>query len=469
MRNVASIFVVLLFISWSTQDESDAAASSTIEERERVARSVNEFGHTLMLQMMRENVDKNVIISPTGVAGLLAMTLLGSAGATYDELAKALGFSEDILANRRNHEQFGDLLQMLNETPKAPKVGDVATETKPDAPLEATDNNTLDAPDIETKTLYADAIVVDDKTRIRNVYRDYLERVYRGDAINAHFEDGDAAQHLINDWVKNHTGGKIDAFLSEPVPANTKVVLLSALYFSGQWARPFLPEYTRQMTFHRPSGEVLTDLMLSLGKFNYTYKSHLNLHMIAFPYNDTDTTMYVLKPFRKNTSLTEVLEKLDYSVIEQLIQNLTNQECVVRFPKMELSSKASLQNSLKAIGVKTMFSPGEANFALLVDVNTQKSSSNDLLERILEDGNETNKLRDALDRITNPGVHVDTVLHDVKMSINEYGTVAVAATGGFMARTASLFYADSPFYMFIRNERTKLITFSAAIFDPTEV
>ncbi|KAJ2942615.1 hypothetical protein O0L34_g2081 [Tuta absoluta] len=467
MRNIASILVVLLFISWSSQDEPDAAASSTIEERERVARAVNDFGYKLTLQMMRETADKNVVMSPTGVAGLLAMTLLGSAGATYDELAKALGFSEDILANRKNHEQFGDLLQKLNDDSSLPNVEDVATEKKSHETSETTDNNTLDPTDIETKTLYADAIVVDEKTRIRNVYRDYLDRVYHGDAINAHFQDGDASQHLINDWVKNHTGGKIDAFLSEPVPANTKVVLLSALYFSGQWARPFLPEYTRQMTFHKPAGDVLTDLMLNLGKFNYTYKSQLNVHMISLPYNDSATTMYVLKPFSKKTTITELLEKLDYSVIEQLIQNMTSQECVLRFPKMDLSSKANIQNSLKEIGVKSMFSPGEANFALLVDVNTQRSSNNDVLERILEDGNETKKLRDTLDRLPNPGLHVDSVLHDVKMTINEYGTVAVAATGGFMSRTASLFYVESPFYMFIRNERTKLITFSAVIFDPT--
>lgn len=43
----------------------------------------------------------------------------------------------------------------------------------------------------------------------------------------------------------------------------------------------------------------------------------------------------------------------------------------------------------------------------------------------------------------------------------------MAATAGVLARTAKLFYADSPFYMFIRNEQTKLVTFSAAIFDPT--
>lgn len=46
-------------------------------------------------------------------------------------------------------------------------------------------------------------------------------------------------------WVKNNTNGKLDQFLKQPLSPLTKAVLLSALYFSGQWAQPFIPELTR--------------------------------------------------------------------------------------------------------------------------------------------------------------------------------------------------------------------------------
>lgn len=51
--------------------------------------------------------------------------------------------------------------------------------------------------------------------------------------------------------------------------------------------------------------------------------------------------------------------------------------------------------------------------------------------------------------------------------LSEYGTEAVAATSAILARSAELFYTDTPFYIFIRNEKTRLVTFSAVIFDPT--
>lgn len=56
----------------------------------------------------------------------------------------------------------------------------------------------------------------------------------------------------------------------------------------------------------------------------------------------------------------------------------------------------------------------------------------------------------------------------LKYNVSEFGTEAVAATSGTLTRSAENFYADSPFYFFIRNERTKLVTFSAVIFDPTK-
>ncbi|KOB65876.1 Serpin-13 [Operophtera brumata] len=123
-----------------------------------VGDAVNEFGYKLLLTMMRQDKDENVVISPTSIAGLLAMTLLGTVGKTYNELAGALGFSQDVIENRKNHEQFGDLLLQLNSN------------------------------DSSSKTLYADAMFVDAGAALRTLFRAYLSRVYRGDALNVDFK-----------------------------------------------------------------------------------------------------------------------------------------------------------------------------------------------------------------------------------------------------------------------------------------
>lgn len=75
----------------------------------------------------------------------------------------------DILANRNHHEQFGELLQQLN------------------------DNET------NSKTLYVDAMFVDSQTRIRSVFKDYLTTVYHGEARGVNFTQKNEVKQMINE------------------------------------------------------------------------------------------------------------------------------------------------------------------------------------------------------------------------------------------------------------------------------
>ncbi|XP_023935376.1 plasminogen activator inhibitor 1 [Bicyclus anynana] len=431
----------LLVISSTVQGDDpvgdptvDTATSQDNKKEDALANSINDFGFNLLTKMLADNDDKNIIISPTGIAGLLSMALLGSVGKTYDELANMLGFSQDVRINRANHEMFGDLLKALN------------------------DNTTT------SRTMFADAVFVDDDSKLRPEYRSYLERVYNGEAVQVDFTDKETVKNLINEWVSNQTSDKISNFLKDTLPVNTKAVLLSALYFSGQWKHPFTPEFTMRLPFKKPKGEIMVDLMLNAGKFNTVHSAEHELRMVALPYNDSTTTMYLIKPRNpEQMSLPELLNRLNYTTINKLIDNLRKNTCLIRLPKMDLQYNANLVNPLKAMGLSSIFIPGQANFALMIeDVNLNKTD--ELVTRI--NSEDEKNLKDIIAALPDPGVHIDEIIHDVKITIDEYGTEAVAATGGFLARSADLFYADSPFYMFIRNEKTKLVTFSAAIFDP---
>lgn len=414
-----------------------ASLSSQTEQsigKDDLVNAINSLGYKIVQQMMSKSSDKNVIISPAGVAGLLAMTLLGTVGKSYDELAEILGFSQDLKINRLNHEQFGDLLKRLNS------------------------NGT------SSKTMYADAIFVDSSSPLREAYRTYLHEVYNGEARSVNFADEDV-KTKINEWVSENTGGKIPDFLKDPLPRNSKAVLLSALYFSGQWKYPFFPEYTLQLPFKKTNGQVMADLMMNVGSFDQIYSVKDDIHLIAIPYNDT-TTLYALKPLKNQlTTLTKVMNNLNYTRISELIDKMESKKTVIRFPKMDLKFRASLEEPLQALGVQSIFTPQKANFALMIDVDNNLNKTEN--EIITSAKNLEPSIRDVIDNLPNPGIHVDSIIHDVRIKIDEYGTEAVAATSGILARSAEMFYADSPFYMFIRNEVTKLVTFSAVIFDPT--
>ncbi|CAH0702511.1 unnamed protein product [Spodoptera exigua] len=446
-KSLLFLFVTTLYFQSSRQNAVDSLISSTVIpttyvendnlgatniEDNSIPNAINNFGFNLLVKMMKERENENIVISPIGVAGLLAMTLLGSVGMTHDEIAETLGFSQDILQNRKNHEQFGGLLQSLNKNDFS-------------------------------KTLYADAIFVDNQVKLRELYRTYLHGVYGGDVLRTDFQETEESKNSINEWVSKHTEGNIDEFLKDSLPPHTKVVLLTALYFSGRWKQPFAPQYTRKMEFKRVTDEVMADMMLNFGEFRYKVSEEHDFHMIALPYNDSETVMYALKPISyKQLTLLDLMEKINNKVIDETINEMDIKNCVIRFPKMKIKSTTKLEGTLQSIGLQSMFIPGKANFALMVNHTDQ------LTNKPKEQSDKHVENTNILDNLPNPGIHVDSIIHDVKLTINEFGTEAVAATSGTLTRSAETFYADSPFYIFIRNERTKLVTFSAVIFDPTK-
>lgn len=52
-----------------------------------------DFGLKVFSQLAQSSVDKNVALSPYGVASVLAMAQLGAAGKTHRALTSAMGFS----------------------------------------------------------------------------------------------------------------------------------------------------------------------------------------------------------------------------------------------------------------------------------------------------------------------------------------------------------------------------------------
>lgn len=117
-----------------------------------------------------------------------------------------------------------------------------------------------------------------------------------------------------------------------------------------------------------------------------------------------------------------MMEKIDYELIDKAINEMAMRKCVVRFPKMDLKSSMNLDNYLKAIGIQDMFTPGAANFALMVNGNAIiNNTEEELVTRIgddTEDKAQSRMVKDMLDNLPNPGIHVDSVTHEVKLTIN---------------------------------------------------
>lgn len=83
---------------------------------------------------------------------------------------------------------------------------------------------------------------------IREQFRNISEKIYKNEVINVDFSrNGREAKNLINQWVSEKTMNKIKSMLDKEPDPTTRVMILSALYFNGEWDTYFYNGATRRL------------------------------------------------------------------------------------------------------------------------------------------------------------------------------------------------------------------------------
>ncbi|XP_051170059.1 leukocyte elastase inhibitor-like isoform X2 [Leptopilina boulardi] len=286
---------------------------------------------------------ENIVFSPLSLAGTMAIVLLASGGHTFDEVAKILGLESGVDVSGHSevvHEMFGLLIGMVGRNKNNP--GPQAT--------------------------YANGIFIQEGYPIRPEFRAINQKVYKSEIINVDFHNhGEEAKEIVNNWVNSRTKGKITKILSSIPNPETDVILASALYFNGEWDQYFIDSATMRKPFTIEPGETVTvDMMYNGADFPFYEDKKLGVKILGLPYKGLEVTMYVLLPNRPGaTALKEFERNLDPNILENLINNVKNQTCIVGFPKMKLSSSLSLKRAFQSLGLITLFDPRKADLSLL--------------------------------------------------------------------------------------------------------
>ncbi|KAL6260431.1 hypothetical protein P5V15_007957 [Pogonomyrmex californicus] len=287
---------------------------------------------------------ENVIFSPLSVSVALSLVLMGSAGKTFNEIARILGLETGVDISQHSeivHQMFGQLLAIMNyriEGSSMPRVNS------------------------------ASGIFVQEGYPIRPEFRAISENAYQSEVINLDFQTkGKEARDTINAWVKQRTMNKIDSILSETPDPLTTVILLSALYFNGEWNQHFLGGMTRRKQFSiEPNTTVEIDMMYNGGNFPFYEDKSLGVKIVGLPYKGLEMSMYVLLPKTEGAAaLRNFQDQLTAETIERLINSTKNETCIIGFPRMKLSSKLNLNNALHSLGLQSLFDPRTADLSLV--------------------------------------------------------------------------------------------------------
>jgi serpin B len=251
----------------------------------------------------------------------------------------------------------------------------------------------------------------------------------------------ETARQTINHWVAEKTRDKIlDLIAQGNLDPLTRLVLVNAIYFKGNWASPFAADQTEEFAFFvSPDAEVRAPLMVQ--KHRFPYAEFVDCQIVKLPYEGGGLSMLVVLPKERN-GLAAIESRLSPDVLAGWRARLSSREVRVFLPKFKLTwGTSELNGPLKALGMVDAFSDTRADFSGM-------------------DGK--------------PGwLYLSAVLHKAFVEVNEEGTEAAAATAVVM-RVKSMskpfpeFRADHPFLFLIQEEETGTLLFMGRLADPTK-
>lgn len=347
----------------------------------------------------------NLCLSPFSILVALAMTWAGARGETASQMASGLHFD---LPPQAAHRAIRSLLERLDEIQRKGQV--------------------------QLKT--ANSIWPQAGYGFLPEYLELLETSYWASLTLLDYNDPETARQTINAWVEGQTAGKITDLI-QPGVINplTRLALVNAVYFKGDWATPFDDQMTRPETFHAASRPVQAAMMRRTDNFHYLETEELQV--LELPYAGGDLSMLVLLP-RAPDGLPRLERQVTPATLETWGARLPVRSVSVCIPKFKVTASFMLNNALVGLGMRDAFDAYRADFSGM-------------------DGRRW--------------LFIAAALHKAFLEVNEQGSEAAAASAVLMqARSLPpppvVFRADHPFLFLIRERASGNILFLGRVNEP---
>ncbi|NWH64577.1 SPB6 protein, partial [Geococcyx californianus] len=368
------------------------------------------FALDLFKKLCEKKGTQNIFFSPFSISSALSMIRLGSKGNTEAQIAKVLSLEKAEDA----HNIYQSLLSEINE-PSTKYILKTANR------------------------LYGEKTFEFLSSFVESSQKFYHAGLEQTDFKHA-WED---SRKQINGWVEEKTEGKIQNLLAEGiVDSLTRLVLVNAIYFKGNWEKPF-SKNTTEMPFQINKKETKpVQMMFKKDTFNMTYIGDFRIKILELPYVDNELSMIILLPDEiqdESTGLESLERELTYEKLIDWI-NPEMMDCTevrVSLPKFKLEENYDLKPLLSSMGMPDAFDLMKADFSGM-------SAGKELV--------------------------LSEVVHKSFVEVNEEGTEAAAATAGVMMLRCAMivpeFTADHPFLFFIRHNKTSSILFCGKFCSP---
>lgn len=238
----------------------------------------------------------------------------------------------------------------------------------------------------------------------------------------------------INKWVEDVTDGMIPEIIGE-LPEEVQLVLLNAIAMDANWQIPFDEAGTYEETFFSPGGEVAVEMMHNT--FHADCGEREGVQLLRLNYRDCGLTMLIALP--EEGGIEGVLDGLCKDGLDYFTFGEEKVKVKLSMPKMDIDAANGLKETLRALGVETLFSDGANLSGITADMPLK----------------------------------VGSVLQKARLILDEEGTRAAAVTA-IMVETCAApvpeeiveFNLNRPFVAVIADEESGAVCFAGIVTNP---
>ena len=368
-----------------------------------IAGSTPEFGINLLREVNGTFADSNVFLSPLSASMALAMTLNGAGGSTYTEMRQTLGLPDRPLAElNAGYQSLILMLRGLDRTVDF-RLANAVWYSNSFSPL------------------IAPAFLADTK------------QFFDAEVGGLDFQSAQAPT-TINAWVNRSTNGKIDRIVDR-IPPEMIMYLVNATYFKGAWRDAFDPRQTAAGTFTTHTGARVTAQMMTR-KGGIRTRTGNGVEVVELPYGGDAYVMTIALP-PVGQSINAFVSALTPQSWDAMVASLADVSWDVYLPKFTLRFEDNLNDELKALGMRTAFVAGGADFTRLSPIAGRQ-------------------------------LYVSAVKQKTFVDVNEAGTEAAAVTSVGIGVTSlpPAIRIDRPFVFAIRERLSGTVLFMGKIVQP---
>lgn len=280
------------------------------------------FSKNIFTELYKTNSKKNIIISPFSIQTCLAMVRLGADGQTAIEMDQGLSFvgqsAESVADNYHTllgKYEDGKLLKIANK------------------------------------------VYIMKGNELQDKYNEVLSQKYYTTAENMDFSQSIKAAEAINSWIELKTDKTItDLIKPDTLNADTSLLLLSAIYFKGDWLKPFDAKKTEESDFYTDENQsVKVQMMFRQGMITHSRLDELDATAVRLPYKDSDLSMVIILP-NSRTGLSAMQEKLYNFNLASVSEKLQRVRGVrLYLPKFKANFEINLREALEKVGTCVLF------------------------------------------------------------------------------------------------------------------